>query len=317
MDGYPSGIIDLSDVTNPQVIATIPNGQHTLQIYDQYVFLAGGGGASGLEIFSLADPASPESVSVYSPYYYHDFAIRNDTLAAFAIYGQGIDLLDISNINAPALISHFNYSSSGAHNGVFSDDGNYLFIGDEIGSGRWTRVFDISDVQNVSLVSQIIVNSSKIVHNCEIKRDHLFIAHYGEGLRVWNVADPLEPYEVDFYDTHSENGSGYYGAWGVYPHFVSDKVIVSDMQYGLFVFSASYTDVFCCQGLRGNINNDSENLDALDLVYLVNYIFRYGPEPACPEETDVNNDGKLGTIHDLVYIINVLSRFGPPPAACQ
>ncbi len=316
-EGAPTKIINLSNVSNPVVISTIPNGQHTLQISGHYVFLAGGGGAQGLEIFSITDPANPVFVSEYDPYYYHDFAIRNDTLAAFAIGGQGIDILDITNIVSPALISHFNYPSSGPHNGVFSNDGNYLFVGDEIGRGNWTRVFDVSDLNNVSHVSDLIVDPNAVVHNCEIKGDHLYIAHYIHGLRVWNVADPLEPYEVTSYDTHPQPNAGYNGAWGVYPHFASGKIIVSDMQNGLFVFNSTLLGSSCCIGSRGDFNGDNgASANILDLNYLVNDIFRSGPDSPCSAEADVNGDGRASTILDLNYLVNDIFRSGPDMPVC-
>ncbi len=316
-DGMQSGIIDLADVTNPQVIATIPGGEHTLQIYENYVFFAGGDSPTGVEVFDISNPISPESVSTYSPYYYHDYAIRNDTLAAFAIEGQGIDLLDISDIFNPAPIGHFNYQNSGSHNGVFSNDGRYLFVGDEIGQGNWTRVFDVSDPQDVSQVSDIIVDPFSVVHNCEIKGDHLYIAHYVDGLRIWNVSDPLEPYEVAFYDTYPIPNSGYNGAWGVYPHFASGKIIVSDRDYGLFVFESTLLGSSCCDGARGDINGDGQpTADLLDLTYLINDIYRGGPDAICKAEADLNGDGTWSTVHDLTYLINKMFRGGPDIPQC-
>jgi len=318
MDGISSGIIDLTDVTNPQVISTIPNGQHTLQVYKDYALFAGGGSPIGLEIFDISDPENPTFVSSYDPYYYHDYAIRNDTLAAFAIYGQGIDILDISNIAFPDLIGHFNYPGSGSHNGVFSDDGCYLFVGDEIGQGKWTRVFDVSDLDSIAYVSDIIVDPNAIVHNCELKGNHLFIAHYIHGLRIWNVSDPPEPYEVAFYDTHPQPSTGYAGAWGVYPYFASGKIVVSDMQNGLFVFESTLLGGGCCIGRRGDFNGDGRTgADVLDLNYLVNDIFRGGAASPCASEADVNGDGNSSTVLDLNYLVNDIFRGGPDMPECH
>jgi choice-of-anchor B domain-containing protein len=316
-DGYPTGIIDISDVTDPQVIATIPNGQHTLQIYKDYVFLAGGAGGNGLEIFSITDPANPSFVAGYHPYYYHDFAIRNDTLAAFGIYGDGIDIFDITNIFNPIPISHFNYLNSGPHNGVFSNDGRYLFVGDEIGNGKWTRVFDLIDLDNVQQVSEIVIDPFAVVHNCELRGDHLYIAHYIHGLRIWNVADPTDPYEVAFYDTHPQPSSGYAGAWSPYPFFASGKVIVSDMSNGLFVFNTELLGNSCCDGIRGDCNGDgSAGADVLDLTFLINSMYRGGPDPLCEIEADLNGDGVSANVLDLTYMVNDIFRGGPDAQSC-
>lgn len=67
----------------------------------------------------------------------------------------------------------------------------------------------------------------------------------------------------------------------------------------------------------GDVNNDgSANL--ADAVYLINYIFKTGPEPQpyiCVG--DVNADG-ITNIGDVVYMINYTFKSGPPPRdGCQ
>jgi choice-of-anchor B domain-containing protein len=308
-------IFDISDPTNPDSIASISGGRHNGMVDGNYVYLVGGA-FGGLQIYSIADPQNPTWVGEYDPFYYHDVAIHNDTLAACGIYGDGIDILDVTDKSSPQLVGHFNYANSGAHNAAFGEDGDYLFIGDEIGGGRYTRVFDISNFNDIQQVADIIVNSQAVTHNCYVLGNHLYIAHYAEGLRVWNIRRPYLPYEVAAYDTHPNEFAGFIGAWGVYPYFASGKIVISDMQLGLFAFNSTVKETVCCLGVRGNTNYDMDELNILDLLFLVNYIFRNGEEPACPEEGDVNGDGTLGNIIDLLYIVNVLYRSGPPPPAC-
>ena len=45
-------------------------------------------------------------------------------------------------------------------------------------------------------------------------------------------------YETGFFDTFPDGeGSGFSGAWSVYPLFDSQNIIISDIQRGLFVVS--------------------------------------------------------------------------------
>jgi len=64
--------------------------------------------------------------------------------------------------------------------------------------------------------------------------------------------------------------------------------------------------------LRGNVNGD-DKVSLSDIVYLINYLFKFGPEPI-PELGigDANCDGKV-SLSDIVYLINYLFKFGPPP----
>jgi len=149
-------------------------------------------------------------------------------LYAAAIFGDGIDILDISDRSEPSLIANFNYPKSGAHNICSTDDGSHIFVGDEIGSGQWTRTFDVRDPQDATLVSELIVNTNATVHNCYVKDDIIYLGHYGLGMRVWDVRNPENPVEIAYYVTG--------GAWTAYPHFESGKVILSDIGTGLYVF---------------------------------------------------------------------------------
>jgi len=240
-ENEPIQVFNLANVTNPVQVSTITpinSGSHNCWVEGNYLYVVGNHGVGGLEIWNITNPASPGArVGQYNTYYYHDIDIRNDTLYAAAIYGQGIDVLNIANKANPTFITNWNYPGSGAHNIEISPDGQYAFVGDEIGSsGQWTRVFEISDIHNVQLISQIIVNPSATVHNSYYKDGFLYIAHYTEGVRIWNVNNPYAPSEVARNDTYTGGGFGYSGVWNVFPYFPSGKIIASDMQTGLYVF---------------------------------------------------------------------------------
>ena len=224
-------IIDLSDPTNPTQVGTVPQDAHNIAIEGDYLYMMGGD-PSGLAIYSLQpDPTSPQLVGTHNPYYYHDILVRGDTLYAAAIFGEGIDILDISDRSNPSLIANFNYPGSGAHNICSTEDGSHIFVGDEIGSnGQWTRTFDVRDPHNATLVSELIVNTSATVHNCYVKDDILYMGHYSEGTRVWDVRNPENPIEIAYYKTSSSS------TWAAYPYFESEKIIASDIGQGLLVF---------------------------------------------------------------------------------
>jgi hypothetical protein len=114
-------------------------------------------------------------------------------------------------------------------------DGAHIFVGDEIGTGNWTRAFNVEDPHDVEQVADLIVNPSTPVHNCNVEGDLLYIAHYSLGVRVWDVSDPANPFEVAYYDTYPGTSSGYNGNWSVYPYLPSGRIIASDMSGGLFV----------------------------------------------------------------------------------
>jgi len=68
--------------------------------------------------------------------------------------------------------------------------------------------------------------------------------------------------------------------------------------------------------MRGDgIHEDIFDLNILDLVHLVKYMFQQGPEPLCMEEADINADGGID-IADLIYLIFYMFQGGPPPMDC-
>jgi hypothetical protein len=62
---------------------------------------------------------------------------------------------------------------------------------------------------------------------------------------------------------------------------------------------------------EGDLNRDGI-VDVIDVVFLVDYLFRDGPAPQPPALADVNGDC-YSTVGDVVYLINYVFRSGPPP----
>ncbi|MCK4416859.1 MAG: Ig-like domain-containing protein [Candidatus Latescibacteria bacterium] len=75
---------------------------------------------------------------------------------------------------------------------------------------------------------------------------------------------------------------------------------------------SSYAWSFTIMVDRGDCNGDRV-IDIGDVVYLVNYLYKSGPNP--PESGDVNCDGVID-LGDVVYLINYLFKGGPPPKCC-
>jgi choice-of-anchor B domain-containing protein len=231
-DFGPTQIINLTNPENPSLVRSFGSGVHTLTVAGNYLYTQGGTGNGGVLIYSLANPTNPALVGQYQPHYVHDILVRGDTMYTAGIFGDGIDIVDISNRANPQLIERFNYPGSGAHNICSDASGSYIYVGDEIGSGQWTRIFDVRDPHNVEQVGAIIVDPNSTVHNCHVKDDLLYIGYYdGYGARVYDISEPAEPVEIAYYET----GSGM--MWSVYPHLPSGKLLGSLYSSGgLYVF---------------------------------------------------------------------------------
>lgn len=69
----------------------------------------------------------------------------------------------------------------------------------------------------------------------------------------------------------------------------------------------------CCFD-RGDADDNSE-INVADLSYLVDYLFKGGPEPNCSAEGDANGDGII-LVDDLVLLVDYLFKGGLPPVEC-
>ncbi len=290
-EGESTQIFDISDVTSPVQVSTIAHdngsGAHNCKVEGDYLYILGDHNTGGLLIYDISTPSSPSLVSSYEPYYYHDIDIYNDTLYAAAINGEGIDVLDISNKAAPSLITTFNYTGSGAHNVAVLDSGRYVAIGDEIGTGPHTRIFDVQNLGSITKVADIIVDPSVPTHNCYEKNGILYIAHYNEGLRMYNVTDPTNPKPVGYYDTYLQSGP-ISGNWNVYPYLPSGKILLSDIKNGLFVVELSEPDS-CLIQMPGDANGDG-SITTLDVSFLMDFLQSIGPAPVPLANGDFNGD---------------------------
>jgi len=64
-----------------------------------------------------------------------------------------------------------------------------------------------------------------------------------------------------------------------------------------------------CDWICGDIDDD-EAINILDIVNLINYLYKNGTAPDPPESADVNSDEMINIL-DVVYLINYLYKSGP------
>jgi len=90
----------------------------------------------------------------------------------------------------------------------------------------------------------------------------------------------------------------------------SGNVYVTGGSIGEFYYP-DYVTIKYVQFLRGDTNKDG-NISLSDIVYLINYLFKFGPAPDPIQSGNANCDGKV-SLSDIVYLINYLFKFGPAP----
>ena len=138
--------------------------------------------------------------------------------------------------------------------------------------------------------------------------------HYND---IWGNSGPTKyAYEVYSGEPSSPDIHGEYNWWGT-----SDSVAISQLVYDYydnvdlrkFVF-APFADSSYPYWWRGDANGDGD-INSADIVCLINYLFKFGPDPVPWEAGDVNCDGDINSA-DVVYLINYLFKGGPSPGCC-
>jgi len=122
-----------------------------------------------------------------------------------------------------------------------------------------------------------------------------------QHVRVLDVSDLNNPAVIGTF-----SGRGWYEDLAV-----AGKYVYCAAYWGLVVLDQN------AGSLCGDVDGDGgDGPDISDLVYLVSYMFDFGPPPPYPELADVDGSGGNLDIADLVYLVDYMFMSGPPPI-CQ
>jgi hypothetical protein len=140
----------------------------------------------------------------------------------------------MTNKLSPQLLARVTIPAAGyVHNIWHTPDGQYAVTTEET-ANKTVKVWDISDLQNISLVGNYLAPSN-LAHNAQVFGDTVYISHYESGVRVVDISNPTAPVEIAGFDTYSGETSNYNGCWGAFPYTSNGLVYASNMDGHLFV----------------------------------------------------------------------------------
>jgi len=109
--------------------------------------------------------------------------------------------------------------------------------------GKPLKVIDARNPEVIEVLSSFGprgTDTTSVPHNPYLLGHYAFISYYMDGLQIYDLRDPHHPVQAGFYDTYpGPEGQKFAGAWGVFPYLPSRRVLVGDMQTGLYVFDVS------------------------------------------------------------------------------
>lgn len=154
-------------------------------------------------------------------------------------------ITNVTDKNSVTRIAKIDYSNDGyTHQGWFTEDQRYFIVGDELdeleGDVNTTRIliFDLLDLDNPILLSEYFGPTEAIDHNGYVKGNTFFLANYRAGVRMHDISNIAAGTmtETGYFDTYpNDDSTAFNGVWNVYPFFDSGKILVSDIEKGMFI----------------------------------------------------------------------------------
>jgi hypothetical protein len=179
----------------------------------------------------------------------------------------------------------------------------------------------------------LMLNADMIGHSVDADTDVTIYSAFDAGEFVNIMMDMADTYTyLRAHYNGQSSGSDHYSfyQWGYDAIFVSegefftngwhknyDIVDSLDFDYMKEVVKMELATLITVANLLappyaiGDANGDEE-VDIVDAVFIVNYLFKNGPAPDPLQRGDLNCDGET-KIEDVVFLINYLFRNGPPP----
>jgi choice-of-anchor B domain-containing protein len=160
--------------------------------------------------------------------------------------GNFVSIVDVTDKSNPVALARVPYPNDGfSHQGWLTEDQRYFLHGDELdevshGIGTTTRVWDVRDLDDPTLIGVFENDTTSIDHNLYTEGRFAFASNYTSGLRIYDLRRVGEGTlsEVAYFDVYPENDNATFegGTWSNFPYFRQKKIVaVSSIDRGLFV----------------------------------------------------------------------------------
>ena len=179
----------------------------------------------------------------------YDVASHQDRL--YAAGAGGYFVFDVTNLSEPKLLASVTGVAGMNRGHTFTPEptGRYAVIESEYQYAP-LRLIDLKpalagEVQTISRpIGAWTSNWRGNPHNHEVRWPYVFVSSYEDGMYVFNMMDPTNPYTVGFYDTYdgpADAGWGtpptyQNGADGVDVRNADGLIVISDIRTGFWAF---------------------------------------------------------------------------------
>ncbi|MFN0085712.1 MAG: hypothetical protein ACKVX9_10015 [Blastocatellia bacterium] len=243
-------IVDVRNPSNPALLSQITEANqgfinvHELFV-DKGVLYTCDSRTNRVRIFDVRNPANPafvREITTTDTRFIHAVTVVNGRLFTSGWSGK-TDIYDIRRVlTEPSPLLGSVESGPTSHAAWMSNDGRIMVSCRETTDGD-VRLFDISNPASPQPLATITARSLGLEafssHNPYILGNMLFVSWYQAGMVVIDITNPREPRLTGVYDTFPGTSSGFDGCWGVFPFLGFDRILISDLDRGLFIVDAT------------------------------------------------------------------------------
>ncbi|MBI4501354.1 MAG: hypothetical protein HY700_09355 [Gemmatimonadetes bacterium] len=240
--------------------------------------VAAGGDPAAWRVGRVPVPEQPNQPAGGGRSGYHDFYIQYDAANKRDVfYGAGAGgytVYDVSDLSNPKLLTSVTGMSGVTRGHTFQVDptGRYGVLETEYQYAP-LRIVDLKPGLDgtVKTISRPIgawnADWKDLAHNFAIRWPYVFTSAYEDGLQVFNMMDPTNPYTVGYYYTcecphgvgAGGRGSVFSGAWGVEVRNADGLIALSDLTTGLWLLKMEGFDGW--NGHQWGLPNNSSAID--------------------------------------------------------
>jgi hypothetical protein len=272
---WSSGGLHVVSLTNPaspafltRITAASGNGfdrVHTVFLERDFLYEAAHvANTVTVKVFSVTNAVAPmflRDITTTNTTKVHQMTVRNkgaQTLLFTSGWGGNdngnpaspgqTDIWDVTQIaTQPATWLGRIYSGYNSHSSWPTPDGNALVVCRETPGGE-VKLYDISNPATiptnpvpVATISPATMGlEDDIPHNPVVVSNILFVSWYQNGVQAFDITDRARPVRIGFFDTFpGVKTSNYQGNWGIYPNLGFDKLLLSDIQSGMFILDGT------------------------------------------------------------------------------
>src|SRR6185436_17801627 len=176
---------------------------------------------------------------------YHDSYVGFDPVSQqdrfYGAGGGGFYVYDVTDLQNPKLIASASgiAGMTGGHTFTPTPDGRYGVLESEYQYAP-LRIIDLKPALDGTAktvtrpIGAYTARWQGLPHNHEVRWPYVFVSAYEDGLQVFNMMDPTNPYTVAYYDTY--DGPIGIGSFGVDVRNADGLIVSSDLSTGFWAF---------------------------------------------------------------------------------